>query len=167
MLQITFCFLAINDSEIIIPNETVPLNRTNPNSIIMDMPIPPELFRYVQYKFNAKSSLRVHMYIHSHVWVVAVRLSSQDSFILSDSVDTNEEYPTRDSFSSYATAEDDEPYIAAEISQQNYPTTFALGDNSSTFSISDFPDLYINGPLMEGRLFSIFVRFFSALPPVS
>ena len=105
------------------------------------------------------------MYIHSHVWVVAVRLSSQDSPILS--VDTNEEYPTQDSFASYTTAEDDEPYIAAEISQQNYPTTFALGDNSSTFSISDFPDLYINGPLMEGRSFSIFVRYFSALPPVS
>ena len=97
--------------------------------------------------------------------MVAVRLSSQDSPILL--VDTSEQYPTRDSFASYGTAEDDEPYITAEISQQNYPTTFALGDNSSTFSISDFPDLYINGPLMEGRLFSIFVRYFSALPQVS
>ena len=157
--------LAINDSEIILPNGTVPLNRTNPNSIIMDLPNPPELFRYVCITFNAKLSLCVHMYIHSHVWVAAVRLSSQDSPILF--VDTNKEYPTRDSFASYATAEDDEPYIAAEISQQNYPTTFALGDNSSTFSISDFPELYINGPLMEGRLFSIFVRYFSALPQVS
>ena len=105
------------------------------------------------------------MYIHSHVWVVAVRLSSQDSSILS--ANTSEEYPNRDSFASYGTAEDDEPYIAAEISQQNYPSTFALGDNSSTFFISDFPDLYINGPLMEGRLYSIFVRYFSALPHVS
>ena len=105
------------------------------------------------------------MYIHSHVWVVAVRLSSQKSSILM--LNTNEEYPTQDSFMSYATAEDDEPYIAAEISQQNYPSTFALGDNSSTFFISDFPDLYINGPLMEGRLYSIFVRYFSALPHVS
>ena len=105
------------------------------------------------------------MYIHSHVWVVAVRLSSQNSSILL--LNTNEEYLTRDSFVSYATAKDDEPYIAAEISQQNYPLTFSLGDNSSTFFISDFPDLYINGPLMEGRLYSIFVRFFSALPQVS
>ena len=105
------------------------------------------------------------MYIYSHVWVVAIRLSSQNSPILS--VDTNEEYPTQDSFESYATAEDDEPYIVAEISQQNYPTTFALGDNSTTFTISDFPELYINGPLIEGRFYSIFVRFFSSLPAVS
>ena len=101
-------------------------------------------------------------YIHSHAWVVAVRLSSQNSSILF--VNTNEEYPTENSFANYATAEDDEPYIVAEISQQNYPTTFRLGDNSSTFSISDFPDLYINGPLIEGKLYSIFVRFFSPLP---
>ena len=107
----------------------------------------------------------MHMYIHSHVWVVAVRLSSQNSSILL--LNTNEEYLTRDSFVSYATAKDDEPYIVAEISQQNYPLTFSLGDNSSTFFTSDFPNLYINGPLMEGRLYSIFVRFFSALPQVS
>ena len=97
--------------------------------------------------------------------MVAVRLSSENSSILS--VDTEVEYPDRDSFESYATADDDEPYIVAEISQQNYPLTFALGDNSSTFNISDFPDIYINGPLTEGRFYSTFVRFFSASPTVS
>ena len=39
--------LAIDDSEIILPNGTVPLNRTNPSSIIMDLPTPPQLFGYV------------------------------------------------------------------------------------------------------------------------
>ena len=39
--------LAINDSEIILPNGLVPLKRTNPSSIIMDLPTPPQLFGYV------------------------------------------------------------------------------------------------------------------------
>lgn len=99
--------------------------------------------------------------------MIAVLLSSENSSILS--VDLDNEYPTRNSFESYANAENDEPYICAEISEQNYQLidTFALGDNSSTFNISDFPDLYINGPLMEGRFYSVFVRFFSNRPSVS
>jgi len=96
---------------------------------------------------------------------VAIRLSSADSPVLS--VNTNEEYPTRSSFKSYDTANDDEPYIVAEISQQNYLQRFRLGDNSSTFNISDFPDIYINGPLTEGRFYSVFVRFFSSRSTVS
>ena len=97
--------------------------------------------------------------------MVAIRLSSADSPVLS--LNTNEAYPTRNSFESYATAEDDEPYIVAEISEANYPMTFPLGDNSSSFAISDFPDIYFNGPLTEGRLYSVFVRFFSPRPTLS
>ena len=107
------------------------------------------------------------MYIHtySHAWIIAVRLSSVDSFILS--VNTSERYPNQSSFENYTTAGDDEPYIVAEISEQVYPMTFALGDNFSTFLISDFPDIYINGPLTEGRSYSVFVRFFSPRTSVS
>ena len=103
--------------------------------------------------------------LHSHAWVIAIRLSSADSPALS--VDLNERYPTRDSFQSYLTAEEDQPYIVAEISRQNYPMTFPLGDNSTSFVISDFPDLYINGPLIEGQMYSVSVRFFPSSPAVS
>lgn len=96
---------------------------------------------------------------------MAVRLSSLNSFILSANI--SEEYPNRESFASYETAGDDQLYIVAEISQPNYPMMFALGDNVTTFSISDFPNLYINGPLIAGSSYSTFVRFFSPLPPVS
>ena len=116
-------------------------------------------------KYSSQHIFKHFYAIYSHVWVAAVRLSSENGSVLS--VDTDVEYPDRNSFASYETAEDDEPYIVAEISQQNYPLTFALGDNSSTFSISDFPDVYINGALQEGRFYSTFVRFFSSSPPVS
>ena len=106
-----------------------------------------------------------YMYTYSHVWVIAVRLSSEDSFLLSE--DLSERYPNQSSFESYASAEDDEPYIVAEISEQVYPMTFALGDNSSTFNISDFPNIYINGLLTEGKLYSVSVRFFSSSSTVS
>ena len=107
----------------------------------------------------------MYCFIYSHVWVIAVRLSSEDSFILS--VDLSERFPNQSSFKNYTTAEDDEPYIVAEISEQVYPMTFALGDNSSTFNISDFPDIYINGPLTVGKLYSVSVRFFSSISTVS
>ena len=97
--------------------------------------------------------------------MAAIRLSSVDSPVLS--VDTNEVYPTENSFESYTTAVDDEPYIVAEISQANFPMLFPLGDNSSSFAISDFPGIYINGPLTEGRVYSVFVRYFSPRPQVS
>ena len=103
--------------------------------------------------------------LYSHAWVAAIRLSSANSPVLS--VNTNEVYPTTDSFESYTTAQDDEAYIVAEISLANFPMLFPLGDNSSSFGISDFPDMYINGPLTEGRLYSIFVRYFSPRPAVS
>ena len=101
---------------------------------------------------------------YSHVWVIAVRLSSRDSDVLSINTDS---YLTRAAFKNYSNALDDEPYIVAEINAEKYPATFALGDNSSTFEYSDFSDLDFNGPLMEGRLYSYFVRFFSSSPPVS
>ena len=97
--------------------------------------------------------------------MAAIRLSSANSPVLS--LDTNEVYPTTISFESYATAGDDEAYIVAEISQANFPMLFPLGDNSSSFPISDFPDIYFNGPLMEGRIYSVFVRYFSPRPQVS
>ena len=77
------------------------------------------------------------------------------------------DYPNRTAFSSFSNALDDEPYIVAEISAANYPVTFALGDNSSTAQYSDFLELDYNGPLMEGRYYSIFVRFFSPSVPVT
>ena len=97
--------------------------------------------------------------------MIAVRLSSANSSVLSINID--EVYPTRNSFQSFTTAGDDQPYIAAEISRQNYPIRFPLGDNSSSFVISDFPFLYINGPLVEGQMYSVSVRFFSPVPDVS
>jgi len=83
------------------------------------------------------------------------------------SVDTNEDYPTRESFETYSTAGDDDPYIVAEIAAQNYPMTFILGDHNFTASISDFSDLDFNGPLTEGRDYSVFIRFFSSSAQVS
>jgi len=97
--------------------------------------------------------------------VIAVRLSSDISSVLFS--DTNEDYPNRESFETYDTAGDDEPYIIAEISAQNYPTTLVLGDHLMTASISDFPNLDFNGPLTEGREYSIFVRFFAISVSVS
>ena len=94
-----------------------------------------------------------------------MRLSSASSTVLFS--DTNEDYPTRESFETYFTADDDEPYIVAEISAENYPMMFTLGDHSLTASISDFPDLDFNGPLTAGRDYSVFVRFFSFSAPVS
>ena len=99
------------------------------------------------------------LYFYSHAWVIAVRLSTAESSVLFS--DTNEDYPTRESFETYLTAGDDELYIVAEISAENYPVTFTLGNHNSTFNISDFSDLDDNGPLIEGRDYSIFVRFFS------
>ena len=96
--------------------------------------------------------------------MAAIRLSSANSPVLS--LDTNEVYPTTSSFESYATAGDDEAYIVAEISQANFPMLFPLGDNSSSFAISDFPNIYFNGPLTEGRVYSVFVRYFSPRPQV-
>ena len=97
--------------------------------------------------------------------MIAVRLNSADSSMLSS--DTNKDFPTRESFETYFTAGDDESYIVAEISAQNYPMTFTLGDHSLTIGISDFPDLDFNGPLTVGRDYSVFVRFFSFSSPVS
>ena len=97
--------------------------------------------------------------------MLAVRLSSASSFVLFSN--TNEDYPTRESFKTYFTAGDDEPYIVVETSAENYPMTFVLGDHSLTTNISDFPDLDFNGPLTEGRGYSVFVRFFSFSGPVS
>ena len=97
--------------------------------------------------------------------MIAIRLSSANSPALS--VNLNEVYPTRDSFQSYTTAEEDQAYLVAEISRQNYPIRFPLGDNSSSFAISDFPFLYINGPLVEGQMYSVSVRFFPSSPEVS
>ena len=87
-----------------------------------------------------------------------MRLSSRDSDVMN--IDTNV-YANRAAFKNYSNAMDDEPYIVAEIDTSKYPATFALGDNSSTAEISDFPDLDYNGPLMEGMFYSYFVRFFS------
>lgn len=97
--------------------------------------------------------------------MIAVRLSSASSSVLFS--DTNEDYPTRESFEAYSTAGDDEPYIVAEISAENYPMTFTLGDHNLTANISDFPFLDFNDPLTEGRDYSVFVRFFSFGTPVS
>jgi len=97
--------------------------------------------------------------------VIAVRLSTAESSVLSS--DTNEDYPTRESFETYLTADDDELYIVAEISAENYPVTFTLGNHNFTANISDFSDLDLNGPLIEGRDYSIFVRFFSFSASVS
>ena len=93
-----------------------------------------------------------------------MRLSSKDSDVVN--TDTNA-YFNRTSFKTYLDALDDEPYIVAEIDASNYPVTFALGDNSSTATVSDFPILDYNGPLMEGKYYSIFVRFFSPQIPVN
>ena len=97
--------------------------------------------------------------------MIAVRLSSASSSVLFSN--TNKDYPTRESFETYFTVGDDEPYIVAETSAKNYPTRFTLGNGSLTASISDFPDLDYNGPLTEGRDYSVFVRFFSFSAPVS
>jgi len=96
---------------------------------------------------------------YSHAWVIAVRLSSDISSVLFS--DTNEDYPNRESFETYDKAGDDEPYIVAEISAQNYPKMLALGDHLMTANISDFPNLDFNGPLAKGRGYSVFARFFS------
>ena len=93
-----------------------------------------------------------------------MRLSSSDSDVLQNNTDN---YPNRTAFKNYSNALDDEPYIAAEIDANNYPMTFALGDNELTMTYSDFPNLDFNGPLMEGRSYSYFVRFFSPRPPVN
>jgi len=90
---------------------------------------------------------------------VVARLSSANSSLVY--IKTNEDYPTRDSFETYFTAGDDDPYIVAEISAENYPTTFTLGDHNFTANISDFHDKDYNGPLTEGRDYSIFIRYFS------
>ena len=87
-----------------------------------------------------------------------------DSDVLNTSTD---DYLTRAAFRSYSDAMDNEPYIVAEIDANNYPATFALGDNALTFMYSDFPNLDFNGPLMEGTLYSYFVRFFSPRPQVN
>ena len=97
------------------------------------------------------------------MWVVAVRLSSRDSDVIN--TDTNA-YADRAAFKNFSNAMDDEPYVVAEIDFSNYSATFALGDNSLTEDISDFPDRDYNGPLMEGRAYSYFVRFFSPSTPV-
>ena len=93
------------------------------------------------------------------------RLSLANSSVLY--INTNEKYPSRESFKTYFTAGDDEPYIVAEISAENYPTKLTLGDHLLTANISDFSDLDYNGPLTEGRDYSVFVRFFSYSSPVS
>ena len=106
-----------------------------------------------------------HEYCYcSHVWVIAVRLSSSDSDVLRSNTS---DYSNRAAFKNYSNALDDEPYIAAEIDASNYPMTFALGDNELTMVYSDFPELDFNGPLMEGRSYNYFVRFFSPRPPVN
>ena len=74
-------------------------------------------------------------------------------------------YPNRDSFKNCTTAQPNEPYVVAEIAFANYPRTFALGDNSSTMDISDFPIRDCNDALKPGTLYSYAVRFFSSVPP--
>ena len=96
--------------------------------------------------------------------MIAVRLSSSDSDVLRNNTDN---YLTRAAFKNYSDALDDEPYIAAEINADKYPTTFALGDHALTMNFSDFRDVDFNGPLMEGTPYSYFVRFFSSRPPVN
>jgi len=76
----------------------------------------------------------------------------------------NTEYPDRASFKNCRTAGPDEPYVVAEIAYANYPLTFALGDNSSTMSISDFPDRDCNDALEPGTRYSYTVRLFNSAP---
>ena len=58
------CGLAVEDSEIILPNRTVPQDRINPNSIIVDLPTPPQLYRYVQ--FSSKLNF-IHTYMCTYI----------------------------------------------------------------------------------------------------
>ena len=122
---------------------------------------PYHMLYYYLYNSGCHEYCSVH---YSHVWVIAVRLSSMDSDVLNTSTD---DYLTRAAFRSYSDAMDNEPYIVAEIDANNYPATFALGDSALTFMYSDFPNLDFNGPLMEGTLYSYFVRFFSPRPQVN
>ncbi|XP_065910088.1 uncharacterized protein [Dysidea avara] len=131
-------------SDIAMPNTMVTVERIQPTKLIVDIANTSALF--------------------SHVWIVVARLSLANSSVLY--INTNEKYPSRESFKTYFTAGDDEPYIVAEISAENYPTKLTLGDHLLTANISDFSDLDYNGPLTEGRDYSVFVRFFSYSSPV-
>ena len=50
-----------------------------------------------------------------------------------------------------------QPYIAAEIDSAVLPETYILGDESQ---VNDLPELYRNGPLEEGTLYTAFIWVF-------
>ena len=113
---------------------------------------------------SSKHSITLCCVFHSHVWIIVVQLSSRDSDVLSENLSV--QYPDRASFRNCRTAGPDQPYVVAEIAFSNYVQTpkFALGDNSSTMSISDFPDRDCNDALEPGTLYSYAVRFFTSVP---
>ena len=103
-----------------------------------------------------------HTHTHSHFWVIAL--------ITDASIDTTQQptelFMDNSSFTTYSSSvSPGTPYIVAEISSTNYPTTFVLGaDDNST---NDFPELYRNGPLQPNTEYTAFVWGFVPSVPVS
>ena len=104
----------------------------------------------------------MHTHTHSHFWVVAL--------ITDASIDTSQQptemFMDNSSFTTYSSSvSPGRPYIVAEISSMNYPTTFVLG--ADDISLNDFPELYRNGPLQPNTEYTAFVWAFVPSVPVS
>lgn len=109
------------------------------------------------------------IFFFSHFWVVVIRLDN--TMLTFDHVQNpSEVYPDTSMFTNYSTnVAPFQPYIAAEISADNYQESsmFLIGDNDSTSGLNDFPGLYQNGPLEAGSEYTAFVRAFVNTVPVS
>ena len=96
--------------------------------------------------------------ICSHVWVVAVRLDDmvEDEFL---SQSPNVIFRDIDNSASYSlNVAAGVPYIAAEGLASLIPAEFILGDDNAR-SFNDI-SLYTNGVLLEGTIYTVFVRAF-------
>lgn len=105
----------------------------------------------------------------SHYWIVVIRLDDTTTF---DPMENpSQVFPDASAFGNYSShlVLPNSPYIAAEISADNYQgnSVFVIGDEAGTMSINDFPLLYENGPLLEGAEYTAFVRAFTNTVPVS
>lgn len=93
---------------------------------------------------------------------MVVRLAGSPSYL---SENPKEYFPDNSSFIRYSTADIpvNAPYVVAELSASTYSENrgFFLGNEADTTPLNDFPNLYMNGPLMEGSTYTAFVWGFA------
>lgn len=116
-----------------------------------------------------KGALLIYFLTYSHFWVIAMRLDNNQVQPLKNITDQFQDNTSFATYSRYIPI--NTPYIVAEMSKDIYLQAirfFVLGDENSTQVLNDFPNLYRNGPLLPGSIYTVFVRgFVHSIPPKS